>query len=140
MTLKKKVENTIYVHKLQKLINCLTTSFKNLIDNFWPSLNFPKNKYQHQNSNNKYFAPYEFKETISKMDPLFSGAQANDSKDLVNFIIMTLHQELNEIKISNENNNQLANNQNTTYNIFIQQSQKENNSIISDLFYAIKRS
>ena len=135
----KKVENIIYVNKLQKS-NCLTTSFKNLIDNFWPSENFPKNKYQHKNSNNKYFAPYEFKEKISKMDPLFAGARANDSKDLVNFIIMTLHQELNEIKMSNENNNQLINNQNMMYNIFLQQSRKENNSIISDIFYAINGS
>ena len=30
------------------------------------------------------------------MNPLFEGAKANDSKDLVNFIIMTLHDELNE--------------------------------------------
>jgi ubiquitin C-terminal hydrolase len=31
------------------------------------------------------------------MDPLFRGAKANDSKDLVNFIIMKLHEELNEV-------------------------------------------
>ena len=29
------------------------------------------------------------------MNPLFQGVQANDAKDLVNFIIMTLHEELN---------------------------------------------
>ena len=34
------------------------------------------------------------------MNNFFEGIQANDSKDLVNFIIMNLHKELNEgIKI-----------------------------------------
>ena len=30
------------------------------------------------------------------MNDLFKGVQANDSKDLVNFIIMTLHEEMNK--------------------------------------------
>ena len=38
------------------------------------------------------------------MEPLFAGAQANDAKDLVNFIIMTLHNKLNEMKNENDNN------------------------------------
>ena len=29
------------------------------------------------------------------MNPLFEGVQANDAKDLVNYLIMTLHEELN---------------------------------------------
>ena len=32
------------------------------------------------------------------MNPLLQGVQANDAKDLVNFIIMTLHEELNKAK------------------------------------------
>ena len=134
-----KIKNIIFVYNEQKL-KCLTKSFKNLIDNFWPSpsLKYPNNKFQHQNSNNKYFSPIEFKNTISEMDPLFAGRKANDSKDLVNFIIMTLHNELNETKISNDN--RIIDQQNIVYNEFAEQSKKENNSIISDIFYAINGS
>ena len=31
------------------------------------------------------------------MNPLFEGVQANDAKDLANFIIETLHEELNKV-------------------------------------------
>ena len=52
--------------------------------------------YSGKNYNNRYFIPKEFKYKISKMDDSFKGVTANDSKDLMNFIIMTLHKELNE--------------------------------------------
>ena len=39
------------------------------------------------------------------MNPLFEGVAANDAKDLVTFLIMTLHQELNKPKGNNINNN-----------------------------------
>jgi ubiquitin C-terminal hydrolase len=75
------------------------------------------------------------------MDPLFQGVQANDSKDLVNFIIMTLHGELNKIKTKSMNINnpstQAQRNQQFMLNNFIQNFQAENKSIISDLFYAM---
>jgi len=60
----------------------LSFSFKLLIDNLWPD-NFnpssPKFK--------KYYSPEDFKNKISKLNPLFEGIAANDAKDLVNFII-----------------------------------------------------
>ena len=104
---------TNYKYSDDKL--CLTTSFKELVDNLWPSANY-SNYHIHQNSNNKYYAPYNFKEKISQMESLFQGAQANDSKDLVNFIIMTLHEELNKSPKSAISNNN---------NIFIDQTNKE---------------
>ena len=86
---------------------CLTTSFKYLVENLWPSIyDYINNEYNHQNNNNQYFAPYKFKEKISQMNPLFESEQINDSENLVSFIIMTLHQELNKVKknpISNNN-------------------------------------
>ena len=51
--------------------------------------------------NNKqinHYAPRNFKEIISRMNPLFKGIAANDAKDLVNFLVMTLHDELNKAK------------------------------------------
>ena len=40
------------------------------------------------------FAPYKFKELIGELNPLFNGYAANDAKDLLQFILETLHQEL----------------------------------------------
>ena len=116
--------------------NNLTSSFILLIDNLWPD-NYdpfsPKNK-------NKYYAPEEFKKKISKMNKLFEGIAANDSKDLVNFIIMTLHEELN--KATNKNNiinniNIDQRNNQLMFNNFAKEFMDKNKSIISDLFYSI---
>ena len=92
-------------------------------------------------SKDKYYAPYDFKNKISKMNSLFEGIAANDSKDLVNFIIMTLHEELNKAKGIDQNDNSLPiidqTNKNQVFQIFIEDFKKRNQSIISDLFYAI---
>jgi len=121
----------------------LTYSFKYLVENLWQS---PGNKYilpecNGKNSNNKYFSPTGFKDKISKMNPLFQGVQANDAKDLVNFIIMTLHDELNRItKNPDLNKNNLIIDQTNPIKVFqnfANSFAKENKSIISDLFYAM---
>ena len=41
-----------------------------------------------------YFAPYKFKEIVGKLNPLFSGINANDAKDLLQFILERMHNEL----------------------------------------------
>ena len=100
-----------YIEQVIKKYNdknklCLAESFKELIENLWPSNPFYiRPEYVNQNSNNKYFSPYIFKEKISAMNKLFKGAQANDSKDLVNFIVMTLHEEMNRSQNSLVNKN-----------------------------------
>ena len=109
----------------------LSVSFKTLIDNLWPD-----NLIQ---SNQKYYSPDDFKNKISKMNPLFEGIAANDAKDLVNFIIMTLHIELNKENEKSESPlNQTGQNQNDPeFQNFYNNIFKANNSIISELFYAI---
>ena len=109
----------------------LSVSFKTLIDNLWPdNLN---------QSTQKYYSPDDFKNKISKMNPLFEGIQANDAKDLVNFIIMTLHLELNKDRKNSEstekqNVHSLSGGE---YESFKKDILEKNNSIISELFYAI---
>ena len=106
----------------------LTSSFKLLIENLWPTT-----------INNKYYAPEDFKKKISVLNPLFEGIAANDAKDLVNFIIMKLHEELNKSNNKNETNNNLIldqTNQILMYNNYKADFKSKNNSIISDLFYA----
>ena len=119
------IYNTIMKCKNKKEL-CLTESFKILIDNLWPQC---YNNNHQKNSNNYYYAPYDFKDRISKMNPLFEGAQANDAKDLVNFIIMTLHEELNIYQKNNNNaiiNPNLQSNQEYIFNNFMNTFFKEN--------------
>ena len=112
----------------------LTSSFKLLIEKLWP------NNYDDPHLKKDY-APYEFKDKISSMNKLFEGVAANDAKDLVNFIIMTLHEELNKAKNKNNiNNNNIIldqRNQMAMFNNFVQNFALKNQSIISDLFYGI---
>ena len=122
---------------------CLTESFKYLIENLWPSKhsNYILSQYMNKNSNNEYFAPVKFKEKISQMNNLFQGVQANDAKDLVNFLIMTLHQELNKApqkKDLNESNLSIdQSKRDLVLSNFIQGFYNENQSLISDIFYAV---
>ena len=75
------------------------------------------------------------------MNPLFRGLASNNPKDLINFIIMTLHEELNRGK-NNANNNIYRGldqrNQQLMFNSFCKEFMEKNKSIISDLFYAVE--
>ena len=95
------------------------------------------------NKNKTYYEPYSFKRLISEMNPLFEGVQANDAKDLINFILQELHEELNNAKI-----NPIENQENMIFNVnqydenqmflnFIEEFKKNQKSIISDVFYFI---
>ena len=75
------------------------------------------------------------------MNYLFEGVQANDSKDLINFLLEQLQTELNIIseKINNNENNANAMNiqtdKNKLYELFLNNYKTNYNSIISDSFY-----
>jgi ubiquitin C-terminal hydrolase len=132
--IEKFVEFFKYTKSLKNKKDKLSSSFKILIDNLWPN-NFDPSSPKFK----KYYSPDEFKNKISKMNPLFEGIAANDAKDLVNFIIMTLHLELN--KIIEVNENQIdgiidQTNKELIKQIFKEDFDKKNNSIISKLFYA----
>ena len=109
--------------KNKKLSSSLLTVFENLWEN--KSIN--------------YYEPTQFKNIISEMNPLFQGIQSNDSKDLILFILETIHNELNEINnnINNENDNYNTTDYNAVFNNFTKYFQKNFNSIISNLFYGM---
>jgi ubiquitin C-terminal hydrolase len=114
----------------------VSPSFKALVDNLYP------NNYLYINN----YSPNNFKENISIMNPLFQGIKTNDAKDLVNFIIMTLHKELNkkdEIPDKNKNKdlpeNPTQSNMEQSYVSFENDVLRKHESIISDLFYGIHR-
>ena len=71
----------------------MSNSYYNVIKNLW-----------NRDLNNKSFSPNEFKENLSKENPLFKGIAANDSKDLINFLLERFHNELNNIKKENNQN------------------------------------
>ena len=109
----------------------LSFSYLNLITNLWHK----------QNNNAKSYSPYDFKNVISEMNPLFQGIAANDSKDLILFILQQLHEEL-KIKIEE---NTLINqykeiadqtNRNAVLEEF-KESMKNNVSIISELYFGM---
>ena len=117
----------------------LTESFKILIDNLWPEF---YNSNLKRNNNNYYYSPLDFKNKISSMNPLFQGVLANEDKDLINFIIITLHEELNvKTKLNFLNNNINIkinqNNQQLVYQQFFDAFHEENESVISTIFFGI---
>ena len=68
----------------------LSLAYLTVVENLWQ-----------KNNETKYYAPNEFKDVISRKNPLFAGIQANDSKDLIIFLLETMHKELNEPKNNN---------------------------------------
>jgi ubiquitin C-terminal hydrolase len=75
------------------------------------------------------------------MNPLFKGVQANDSKDLVIFLLENMHKELNKlIKNNNQNSREEKADQYNFYNsltVFIKHFKKNFQSIFSDIFYGM---
>ena len=86
------------------------------------------------------FSPYNFMNTVEKMNSLFKQGQAGDSKDFIIFILEQLHTELKKPVKNNMNNiiNQPLNqyDKENTFNHFFKDFQEEC-SIISDLFFGI---
>ena len=112
----------------------MSNAYYNVIKDLWK-----------RDNNNKSISPNEFKEKLSQENPLFAGVAANDSKDLINFLIERLHNELNIIKndddITNNynsiNQNNIQLNEQAMLNIFKNEFKIKYNSIISNLFYGI---
>ena len=84
----------------------------------------------------RFYAPENFKKVISEMNSLFKGIAANDPKDLILFLLETMHKEMNsprnEVIIDKIPNNT---NLNEVYNNFVNYYSNKNKSLISDEFY-----
>ena len=96
------------------------------------------------NNGNKSFSPYNFVNTLEKMNPLFKQGQTGDSKDFIIFILEQLHKELKKpIKFLNKTINHP--NVNTSLNQYDKDNAfkqffeefKEECSIMSDEFFGI---
>ena len=88
------------------------------------------------------YPPNDFKKALSEENPLFAGVQANDSKDLINFLLERFHQELNTAgKGGDKNNDKIINvnqmDEQQTLKAFLDEYFNSNKSIILDCFYGI---
>jgi ubiquitin carboxyl-terminal hydrolase 2/21 len=118
--LKKKFQDKNLMYKYINKGDCpLTKEFYKLVNNLWK---YPKKK--------NYYTPTDFKNCISKMNPLFKGIAANDSKDLIIFIYETIHAEINKQRSYNidiNDNQELA--------LFRKDYYSKNCSFLIDIFY-----
>ena len=93
-----------------------------------------------EENNNIPYSPNSFKEVLSKENPLFAGIAANDAKDLINFLIERLHQELNIALKNNSVDNYIQidqTNEAAVFNDFTKDFNTNFNSPISRCFYGI---
>ena len=133
--------------------NLLSSSFKLLMEKLWPDQlmanyninpNYPYgnfgNNNMHSNEKKSSYAPKEFKDKISKMNPFYENGVLNDLKELVRFLILTLHEELNrvsKITIDKSLKNPDYSNQQLMFHLFTSDFINNNKSIISDLFFGV---
>jgi ubiquitin C-terminal hydrolase len=108
----------------------LTYSFLEVLENLW------------ENNGTKDFAANNFNDIICKMNPLFKGVQAIDSKDLLIFLLENMHKELNRVKNVKKYEDDNADKYNfyNSLNSFINYFKSNYQSIISDIFYGIYNS
>ena len=110
----------------------LTTSYYEVLQNLW-------------NAKNKtgFYSPYNFKERIKIMNPLFQGYNSGEPKDLIDFILLKLHEELNVVKKSKKEDKDKLHSKYNQYDRFyvlsefLEDNKIKNNGIISDLFYGV---
>ena len=130
---KKLTEYFLYDYEEDKN-KILSNEYYHLLKELWKKEN-----------NNKSCNPTSFKKILSKMNNIFSGKEANDSRDLINFLLEKFHKELNEVK--NNNSSIISNdisqidqvNENTMLNLFLKNFGENYNSLISNLFYGISK-
>ena len=110
-----------------KLSNAYITLLSNV---FFPKLN---------GNTQKYFAPYEIKQLISEINPLFQGIQANDAKDLLQCLLENLH---NELKMSTQYFQEYRfdqKNELQTFQYFYNSFITQNKSPILDILYGLNK-
>ena len=113
-------------------INQSSASLNNSTNNLNPQTSI----ISRANSLSKAVSPENFQKTLGRFNPQFKNLEANDSKDLILYLLQVMHQELNYFSKNipfNGYPNQYDRAQ--TFCAFIASYDKTNYSIISDLFY-----
>ena len=137
--LTEKLLNDEDINKSMEITYCYKNLLKKLVG-FKDKKRFRKEKMELFTIDQKekpYVKPEEFKDLISKKNPLFKGIKANDSKDLIIFLLENMDNELT--KRNNKGVKEIF------FGKKIQELEEENfkkshNSIFADLFYGFQKS
>ena len=95
------------------------------------------------------YSPENFKKIISELNPLFRGIQANDSKDLIIFLLEAMNNELTKIHNIKHNSNSTevnsyqkvdTSNENMVLNRFLEDFKKKYCSIIGNFLIGFNKS
>ena len=109
---------------------CHVTNVKNYFQNQQLVFNKLLNElWKEPSGNRNYYTPTDFKNCISRMNPLFKGIAANDSKDLIIFLYETMHNEINKKGQYN------CDNMNDDLTLFRNNYYSDNTSFLIDTFY-----
>lgn len=109
--------------------NCLTDSLKNIFEKLWPKI---KRKYQNEQIISKIEDSKEFLEMIYNVKPEYTENKEN----LLEIILLRLHQELNTANsINNQNEIKAEINIESAFKNYLRIFCENNKSIISDIFY-----
>ena len=129
----KKLSEYFLKHYIKEPNKIMSNEYYEVLKNLWEREN-----------NNKSYSPTSFKDVLSKENPLFAGIAANDSKDLINFLLERFHQELNLAKNENNNNDPNSNlnpqdqsDEQLMLKLFLDEMKEKFDSPISNLFYGI---
>ena len=127
------------------LINSIFQPYNNMNDsinlNAKTSINkktsSKKNSLMKNNFVNDSVSPYNFKSKLGFYNPQFKKLEANDSKDLILYLLQIMHEELNYFGDNNSMFNSQPNQYDRalTFNFFMNNYNSHNFSIISNLFY-----
>jgi ubiquitin C-terminal hydrolase len=125
-----------YSYDKNKDKKILSNAYAHVIDNLY----FPKEN----NNYSKSFSPEVLKEIIGALNPLFQGIQANDSKDIYNYLIEKMHNELNDLykpAIDNYNQNERYDqtDEQLTLQNFKRMFAQNYHSILSKYLYGIQK-
>ena len=137
--LSENIINDSKINSKQKLTSC----FKDLL----VDLAGCKNRKKYNSIRQNYYddtsvkdsvRPVKFKDLISNMNSLFKGVQANDSKDLIMFLLETMDKELT---FRNNNINQMPTFVGNNLEDMLPQNFKNfHNSIFAEIFYGFQKS
>ena len=135
-------ENLINDNNIEKSME-ITYCYKNLIEELTNCKNKKKYRINLQNyifdeKAKDYVKPQKFKDLISKKNPLFKGIKANDSKDLIIFLLEGMDDELT--KRNNKTDKKAIFYGKNKDEMAPENFKKMHNSIFCDLFYGFQKS
>ena len=125
-----------YSYDKNKDNKIFSNAYALVLDNLY----FPKE----YNNYSKSFSPKDLKFIVGAYNPLFQGIQANDSKDIYNYLIEKMHNELNDLyepPIDNYNQNERFDqtNEQITLQNFKKMFAQNYHSILSKYLYGIQK-